>query len=158
MTTRREFLQTSATIVGSLILSASIFAKPSSNFHFIHTDTLNFWPVADPVQWSLEHAQEPILARAADGLRGLAAADNDRIIRLVLRRSGLNRLEIQGNRAHVQFWATNGQADLKHFFKTHGLARPEIEVVLRDRKKEATTTLTGDSFLYVVPIASDFDL
>jgi hypothetical protein len=49
-------------------------------------------------------------------------------------------------------------ADLKPFFKTHGLARPEIEVVLRDRKKETVSTLTGDSFLYGVLLASDFDL
>ena len=48
--------------------------------------------------------------------------------------------------------------NLKPFFKTHGLARPEIEVVLRDRKKETVTKLTGDSFLYGVPIASDFPL
>lgn len=49
-------------------------------------------------------------------------------------------------------------SDLKLFFKTHRLARPEIEVVLRDRKRETVTTLTGDSFLYGVPLASDFDV
>ena len=30
--------------------------------------------------------------------------------------------------------------------------------MLKDRKEEAVTTLTGDSFLYGVPLASDFDL
>ena len=158
MTNRREFLQTSAAIAGSLILPKAVFATADHRFHFIHADSCMSWPVADPVLWSLQNAHDPILERAADGLRGLTAADNDRIIRLVLRRSGLNLLEIQGNRVHVQFWATNGQADLKHFFKAHGLARPEIEVVLRDRKKESVTTQTGDSFLYGVPLASDFDL
>ena len=158
MNNRREFLQSSAAIVGSFILPTSLFATPAPNFHFIHTDTLNHWPVADPVLWSLEHAHEPILARAAEGLANLTANDHQRIIRLVVRRCSLNLLEIQGNRVHVQFWGTKGQADLKPFFKTHRLARPEIEVVLRDRKKETVTTLTGDSFLYGVPLASDFDL
>jgi hypothetical protein len=158
MTNRREFLKTSAAIAGSLLLPKAVFATPSSNFHFLHVDSYKDWPVADPVLWSLEHAHEPILERAAEGLAKLTTSDGERIIRLVLRRSGLNLLEIQGNRVHVQFWGTNGQAGLKPFFKDHGLARPEIEVVLRDRKKETVTTLTGNDFLYGVPLASDFDL
>lgn len=158
MTNRREFLQSTAAITGSFILPTSLFAQPPSNFHFLHVDSCTNWPVADPVQWSLQNTYEPILERAADGLGKLTPDDGERIIRLVLRRSGLNLLEIQGNRVHVQFWGTNGQADLKPFFKDHGLARPEIEVVLKDRKKENVTTLTGDSFLYGVPLASDFDL
>ena len=158
MTNRREFLQTTATIAGSFILPTSLFATPSSNFHFIHADSYKDWLVTDPVRWSLQNAHEPIMARAADGLGKLTHNDADRIIRLVTRRCSLNLLEIQGNRIHVQFWGTNGQADLKPFFKTHGLARPEIEVVLRDRKKEVTNKKFGDSFLYGVPIASDFPL
>ena len=158
MTNRREFLQTTAATIGALVLPKNHFATPSSNFHFLHTDTLNSWPVPNPITWSLQNAHEPILERAADGLKKLTAADGDRIIRLVVRRCSLNLLELQGNRVHVQFWGTNGQADLKPFFKTHGLARPEIEVVLRDRNKETVTMLTGDSFLFGVPIASDFPL
>lgn len=154
---RRTFLQTSATITGALLFPTSIFAKPSSNFHFIHTDTLNHWPVADPVQWSLEHAHDPILARAAEGLGKLSSSDGDRIVRLVVRRCSLNLIELQPGRVVVDHWGSN-RADLRPFFKTHGLARPEIEVVLRDRKKETVTTKSGDSFLYGVPIASDFDL
>ncbi len=155
---RRHFLKFTAALIPSWFLPKLLFAKPSSNFHFIHTDTLNSWPVTNPAEWSLQNAHEPILARAADGLRGLTATDNERIIRLVFRRCGLNLLEIQSNRVHVQFWGTNGQADLKPFFKQHGLARTDIVVELRDRKKEIVTTLTGDSFLYGVPIASDFPL
>ena len=79
-------------------------------------------------------------------------------MRLVTRRCSLNLLEVHGNRVQVQFWGTNGQADLKPFFKTHGLTHQEIVVELRDRKKETITTLTGDSFLYGVQIASDFPL
>ena len=157
MTNRREFLQTTAAIAGSLILPTSIFAKTPDQRFFIHTDTLNHWPVADPVQWSLEHAHEPILARAAEGLSKLTNSDGERIIRLVVRRCSLNLLELHPGRVVVDHWGSN-QADLKPFFKSHALTRPEIEVVLRDRKKETYTTTTGDSFLYGVPIASDFDL
>ena len=157
MTNRREFLQTSAAIAGSLLLPRAIFAKPSSNFHFIRCDTLNHWPVADPVQWSLEHAHEPILARAAEGLGKLSSSDGDRIMKLAIRRCSLNLLELHPGRVVVDHWGSH-RADLKPFFKTHGLARPEIDVVLKDRKKETVTTLTGDSFLYGVPITSNFDL
>jgi hypothetical protein len=156
MTNRREFLQTTAAITGSFILPASLFATPAPNFHFINTDTQNSWLVTDPVQWSLQNSHEPILARAADGLKKLTHNDCDRIIRLALRRCSLNLLEVHERRVHVHYWGTKGQADLKPFFKSHGLARPEISVELRDRKKETVTTLTGDSFLYGVPIASDF--
>ena len=158
MTNRREFLQTTAAIAGSLLLPQGIFAKtPDQRFFFIHTDTLNHWPVADPVQWSLQNTHEPILARAAEGLGKLSENDGERIIRLVVRRCSLNLLEVQPGRVVVDHWGSN-RADLKPFFKSHGLTRPEIEVVLRDRKKETVTTLTGDSFLYGVPLASDFDL
>jgi hypothetical protein len=157
MTSRREFLETSAAIAGSMLLPRSLFATPDHRFHFIHTDTLNSWPVADPVQWSLQNADEPILARAAEGLSNLTLNDADRIIRLVVRRCSLNLIELQPGSVVVDNWGSH-RADLKPFFKSHGLARPEIEVVLRDRKKETVTTITGDSFLYGVPLASDFDL
>lgn len=158
MTSRREFLQTTATIAGSLLLPQSIFASaPDPGFHFIHTDTLDTWPVADPVQWSLEHANDPMLARAAEGLSKLTVSDGEKIIRLVVRRCSLNLLELQPGSVAVHHWGSN-LADLKPFFKSHGLTRPEIEVFLRDRKKETVTTLSGDSFLYGVPLASDFDL
>lgn len=158
MTTRREFLQTTATIAGSFLLPQNIFASASDpDFHLIHTDTLDTWPVANPVQWSLLNAHDPILARAAEGLSKLTTSDGDRIVRLVVRRCSLNLLELQPGRVVVDHWGSN-RADLKPFFKSHRLARPEIEVVLRDRKKETVTTLTGDSFLYGIPLASDFDL
>jgi len=158
MTNRREFLQSTAAIAGSLVLPKTVLGTSAPTFHFIHADSCNHWPVLDPVQWSLQNAYEPILARAAEGLSKLTMNDGDRIFRLVVRRCSLNLLEVQGNQVHVQFWGQHGLADLKHFFKSHRLARPEIEVVLRDRKKETVKTLTGDSFLYGVPLASDFGL
>ena len=70
MTNRREFFQTTAAIAGSFILPASLFATPSSNFHFLHVDSYKDWPLTDPVQWFLQNAYEPILARAAEGVNG----------------------------------------------------------------------------------------
>ncbi len=82
MTNRREFFQTTAAIAGSFILPASLFATPSSNFHFLHVDSYKDWPLTDPVQWFLQNAYEPILARAAEGLAKLTQNEGDRIIRL----------------------------------------------------------------------------
>lgn len=157
MTNRREFLQTTAAITGALLFPTSIFATPAPNFHFIHADTQNSWPVTDPVRWSLAHAHEPILARAAEGLSKLTTSDGDRIVKLVVRRCSLNLLELHPGRVVVDHWRSN-RADLKPFFKTHELARPDIMVELRDRKKETVTTLTGDSFLFGDRLASDFPL
>jgi hypothetical protein len=157
MTNRREFLQTTAAIAGALILPKTVLATSAPTFHFLHADSCNHWPLTDPVQWSIEHAHDPILARAAEGLGKLTECDGNRIIQLVVRRCSLNLIELQSGCVVVDHWGSQ-QADLKPFFKDHGLARPEIEVLLRDRKKETLTTQSGDSFLYGVPIASDFDL
>jgi hypothetical protein len=158
MTNRREFLQTSAAIAGSVLLPKAVFATPDHRFHFIHVDSCKHWPVADPVRWSLENAHEPILERAAEGLSNLTVNNGDRIIRLVVRRCSLNLVEVQRNQVDVQFWGQQGLADLKPFFKSHGVARPEIEVLLKDRKNETVTTLTGNDILYGVSLTSDFDL
>jgi hypothetical protein len=65
MTNRREFPQTTAAIAGVLILPRSAFASHSSDSHFIHADSYNRWPVADPVKWSLQNAHAPVMACAA---------------------------------------------------------------------------------------------
>jgi len=158
MPSRRDLLKTTAVAAATCILPKNIFATPASNFHFIDTDTQTFWPILNPVTWSLQNAHEPILERAADGLKKLTPDDGDRIIRLVTRRCSLNLLEVHERKVHVHYWGTKGQADLKPFFKQHGLARQDIAVELQDRKKEVVTTLKGDSFLFGVPIASDFPL
>jgi hypothetical protein len=98
------------------MLPQSLFASaPDPNFHFLHTDTLNSWPVTDPVQWPLEHAHEPILARAAEGLSKLTQNDADRIVRLVLRRCSLNLVDVEPGRVVVHYWGPN-RADLRPFF------------------------------------------
>ena len=156
MTNRRQFLQTIT--VASLILPKSLLATNSDHaFHFMHVDTLNSRSVADPVQWALENVHDPILEHASERLGKLTSNDGNRIVRLVVRRCSLNLVELHPGRAEVHHWGQN-RADLRPFFKAHGLAQKEIEVVLRDRKKEVVTTQHGDDFLYGNLIASDFDL
>ena len=155
---RRHFLQTTATVIASWLLPRSIFARtPDRSFWFVHADSCTSWPVADPLQWSLEHAHEPCLERATEGLRKLTPDDGDRIIRLVVRRCRLNLLELHANLVVAHHWGQH-RADLRPFFKTHRLARPDVEVVLRDRKKENVTTQTGNDFLFGDRIAADFPM
>ena len=85
MTNRRHFLKTTAAAIASLIFPRSLFAKHPDNFWFIHADSCKFWPIADPVAWSIENSHEPILERAREGLRKLNPSDGDRIIKLVVR-------------------------------------------------------------------------
>ena len=128
MTTRRHFLKTTA----ALFLPRSLFARnPDHSFWFSHVDSQNSWHVADPVLWSLENARQPVLERATEGLAKLTPDDGDRIIRLVVRRCRLNLLELHPGQVVVHHWGQQ-RADLRPFFKKHGLARPEIEVVLRE--------------------------
>lgn len=155
---RRHFLKSTAAAIAALILPKSIFARTPAPYFFLHTDTLNSWPISDPVSWSLAHAHHPILERAAEGLRKLTASDGDRIVRLVVRRCGLNLIELRPDQVAVQHWGTLGLADLRPFFKAHRLARQEIEVVLRERKKEIITIQPGDDFLFGDRIAADFPL
>jgi hypothetical protein len=155
MTNRRQFLQTIT--AASLIFPKNLFSRELNKFFFIQTDTLNSWSVADPVAWSLENADQPILQRASERLGKLTSNDGERIIRLVVRRCSLNLLELHPGQVVAHHWGLH-RADLRPFFKTQGLARPEIDVVLRERKKEVVTTQHGDDFLYGNPLASDFDL
>lgn len=159
MQSRRDLLKSAAAAIASLILPRSLFARNADNrFHFIHADSCNSWPVADPVAWILENRRQPILERAAEGLGKLTASDSDRIVRLVVRRCGLNLLEVHADQVVIHYWGQNGLADLRPFFKLHRLARPEIEVVVRDRKKGIASTMSGDDFLFGSQIAADFPL
>lgn len=153
---RRNFLTATAAVLGSFILPRRLFAKtPDHPFWFLHVDTLNSWPVADPVKWVLENAREPILERASEGLRKLDADQGDRIIRLVVRRCRLNLLEVRPEQVVVHHWILQC-ADLRPFFKDHGLALPQVEILVRERKKEGVTTQRGDDFLYGVRIWDQF--
>lgn len=156
---RRELLQTAAAAIASLIIPRSLLAgKLDKSFWFVHADTGDSWPVADPVQWSLDNAHEPVLERATEGLLKLTPQDADRIIRLVTRRCKLNLIEVHPGQIVVHRWGQQWQADLRPWFKAHRLARQEIEVIVRDRKKEAITIQTGDDFLFGDRLAADFPL
>src|SRR5262249_61272770 len=67
---------------------------------------------------------------------------------LVTRRCKLNLLEIEPGRVVVHFWGQQGRADLRPFFKQHGLATQGVKVALIDRKRETTTVQTGCDFLF----------
>lgn len=157
MTTRRHFLKSTAAAIAALILPRSLFARTPNHFFFIHTDTLASWPVANPVIWAMQNRGQPILERASTGLAKLSENDGERVIRLVVRRCELNILELHPGQVEVQHWGHN-RADLRPFFKQHRLARQEITVELRDRKKEAVTTKPGDDFLFGDQITADFPL
>ena len=151
---RRDFLQTSAIIASSLVFPKAVVANEPDKFFFIRTDTNDSWSVSDPVVWSLENVPNPILERAKDGLLKLTSDDGDRIIRLVVRRCRLNLIEVHSNQAMIHHWGPV-IADVRSFFKSHGLTRPEINVIVRNRKTETIVNKNGDGFLFG-ELASDF--
>jgi hypothetical protein len=158
MTNRREFLQVSAAIAGASFVPHSLFAAPTiPAHHFIQATTLNSWSIPNPAQWCLDHKHDPILERACDGLCSLSINEPDRIIRLVVRRCGLNLIAVKPNQVTIHHWSQQ-LADLRPFFKNHGLTSPDVQVTLLERKKEIVTNKTGDDFLYGLPIAQDFPI
>ena len=157
MTNRRQFLQTTAAITGASLLPNHLFIAPTPTFLFIQSTTLNSWSIANPTQWCLDHQHDPLLERAKDRLCTLTSNDSDRIIRLVVRRCGLNLLELQTNQVTVHHWSKQ-HADLRPFFKTNGFTRPKVEVTLLARRDETITHKTGDDFLYGTKIAQDFPI
>jgi len=156
MINRREFLQ-STSAIGVFCILPQIPVPPAANFHLIQTDTLNSWSVTDPVEWSLQNVDQPILARAADRLGKLTNQDDQRIVRLVVRRCGLNLVEIQSNQVTVHYWSDQ-LADLRPFFKASGLASPEVRVALVNRKTEVIAHKTGDEFRFGQRVAQDFPI
>jgi hypothetical protein len=154
--TRRRFIQTILAAFGSLILPRSLRATENcSSSWYLHARTGESWDAGDPASWSLENARQPILERARDGLLNLTPADKDRIIRLVTRRCSLNLIEILPGRAAVHHWGQQGRGDLRPFFKKHGLARKDVEVVVLDRKREIGTVQSGDPFLFGERLSQD---
>jgi hypothetical protein len=147
--TRRTFLKTVLAAAASLFLPRILLARRNpTSFWFLHTPTGESWAVDNPVAWALANARQPILERARDRLLTLDAADPQRVIRLVVRRCGLNLLEIRPRRVVVHHWGQQGQGDLRPFFKQHGLATKGVKVALLDRKREVSTLQHGDAFLY----------
>ena len=155
---RRTFLQAVAAAVASFFLPRSLRAEGRPRFWFLHTETGDSWPVTDPVGWALANSHQPILARGSKGLRTLTPADDQRIVRLVVRRCKLNLIEIHHERVVVHHWTQQGKGDLRPFFKYHGLTRESVKVALLDRKRETTTFQTGADFLYGERLSEEFPL
>jgi hypothetical protein len=157
---RRHFLQTTAAATASLVIPPRLFARKTSRHCLVlHTDSGSSWSVIDHVVWALNHARDPVLERASQGLSKLTTDDGDRIIRLILRRCGLNLIEIhRPHRVIVQYWSQLGLADLRPFFKRHRLARVDVDVELRNRKSEEVETQNGEDFLFGDPLAFFFPL
>jgi hypothetical protein len=150
---RRDFL---CSVAFSLVAhSDTTVDKAKSGYFFVDTTTPKHWQVHDPVRWSLENADQHVLQDAAKGLSGLTVTDGDRIVRLVVRRCNLNLVELRPENVIVHYWANDGLADLRPFFKANDLARSEVTVVLRNRKTEAICSQSGERFLYGVAIAND---
>jgi hypothetical protein len=124
----------------------------------LNATTGESWPVDNPVAWALENARQPILERPRERLVTLDAADPERIIRVVVRRCRLNLIELHSGRVVVHHWGQQGQADLRPFFKQHGLARNDVCVTMIERKRETTTVQTGADFLYGERLAEGFPL
>ncbi len=146
---RRDFLQATAAAIAPTILPRAAWGGVESGSPwFLHIESGDSWAVDDPVSWCLENARRPVLGRATEGLLRLTPADGERVIRLVTRRCGLNLIELHDRHVLVHHWGRKGQADLRPFFKAHGIARKDVEVVVRDRKREVITTSTGEDFRF----------
>jgi hypothetical protein len=152
---RREFLCDAAAAAFLLAHGKLVTGEVSPFQCFVDTITLKHWQVHDPVQWSLQNAENPILQNAAKGLSGLTVTDGERIVRLVVRRCYLNLVELRPENVIVHYWANDGLADLRPFFKANDLARSEVTVILRNRKTEAICSQSGERFLYGEAIADD---
>ena len=87
-------------------------ANRMSHFFFLHAPSGESWEVADPVQWCVDNAHQPILEPARERLLTLTAADRERIVRLVARRCKLNLIEIQPARVVIHHWGEDGLGDL----------------------------------------------
>jgi hypothetical protein len=156
---RRFFLKSTVGVIASFSWPGFLTARETPrSFWFLQANTGNSWPVADPVLWSLSNARQPVLERASMGLLKLTPSDGTRIIRLVVRRCKLNLLEIYPNQVVVHHWGPQGVADLRSFFKIHRLARTEVEVVVKERKREGVVLKAGDDFRYGDRIGTTFPL
>lgn len=114
-------------------------------------------PIPEPVSWLLDHLNHPMLKRANARLQAsMDAPDPQRILRVVVRRCGLNLIEIHEQRIIVHYWGKTGLGDLRPFFKEKQLAKSNMEVVLIDRKRETMVFHSTDDFLYGDKVAEGF--
>lgn len=149
--TRRGFIRAIAGTGAALVLpepASAAVNTPEPEAWFLHCETGSYWRVDDPVAWSLRNARHPLLARASERLLAHAPPDRERIIRLVVRRCELNLIELSGDGVRVHYWGRQGRGDLRPFLKDRRLARGDVWIELRDRKRERIERVRGDRFLF----------
>ena len=159
ISSRRNFIRSTAAALASAFFHWNFFSrKPDESFWFLHADTGASWEIPDPVEWPLANVNLPVLVRASEGLGKLTTQDGDRILRLVTRRCGLNLIEQSPGIIVVSYWGQTGLADVRPFFRKHHLARNDVQVFLKDRKKEIVISRTGDDFLFGEKLATNWPL
>ena len=159
ISSRRNFIRSTAAALASALFPRNFLSrKPDESFWLLHAETGASWEISEPVVWCLQNVNLPVLLRASEGLGKLSSQDGDRIIRLVTRRCGLNLIERSPGNIVVSYWGQTGLADVRPFFRKHHLARNDVQVVLKDRKKEIVTSHTGDDFLFGEKLAADWPL
>ncbi|MFM7539543.1 MAG: twin-arginine translocation signal domain-containing protein [Planctomycetota bacterium] len=157
-TSRRGFLQAAATLVatGALPMPARPAAE-ASRIHFVGDS--ESWRVEDPCAWALANRESlPVLQRARQRLDTLTPDDAERALKVVLRRCPVVLVEVMGDAVTVHQWTSTANADPRWFFKANRLARPEMAVTLRHRKKEQSVPRRGSDFLYWDAVDDDFPL
>ena len=161
MVTRRRFIQAAAAIPALFGNRLSVAETPSlpslatpdpTQPAFFDLGTGQCIAVPNPTAWCIANAHTPLLSRARERLE-LSDSDTeqDRVLRVVLRRCGLLLLERRGpSFLVIQFWKDQASVidSLRPYFREHGLATPDVTVALINRKREQTDVVAGDRFLY----------
>lgn len=146
-TSRRGFLQSAATLVAAGAWPAAAGSATVPRAYFAGDGEA--WPVEDPCAWALaNHASLPVLERARQRLATLTHDDAERAINVVLRRCPVNLVEVDGDAVTIHQWTINRPRDLRWFFKARHLARPEVAVTVRVRKKGQTVLRRGNDYLF----------
>lgn len=126
-----------------------------SRFFFLYAPTGYSWQVDDPVTWLLEHADNPFLGRTGSRLV-LSPDDPDRILRVVLRRCSLVLIHVICEAQVVVHHWGQPAPDIRDFLKLHGLARPEVQITLINKKNEQIVIQPGSDFLHGQPVKMNF--
>lgn len=109
-----------------------------SAYFFLHVPSGRSWLTDDPHRWLLARRDETLLAPARERLHD-SADDNERCVRVVLRRCGLTLLQtVSDARVVVRHWGQPAP-DLRAWARAHGWNRPGVPVAFEDLKSGATT-------------------
>ncbi len=125
-----------------------------SGFYFLHRESGEDRTVDDPAAWLIQNADEPGRERARQRVV-LNPRDPERLIRVALRRCGLALVHLVCEvRVVVHCWGE--PPDLRPFFRRYGLARPAVQVAVRNVKTGKLVVQPGSDYLYGDPIGLGF--